>query len=59
MGTVTNCWQAVTLLTGSREAAPPELHGHAAVSTGTLMWIAGGLHRGKLVRQFFCFDTGT
>ena len=34
------------------------MHGHAAATVGTQMWIAGGRYGRKLLRSFFCFDTG-
>ncbi len=55
---VTSAWRAVTPLPGRRREPPQPLHGHAAATVGTQMWIAGGRYGRKLLRSFFCFDTG-
>ena len=56
---VTNAWRAVTPLTARRKEPPQPMHGHAAATVGTQMWIAGGRYGRKPLRSFFCFDTGT
>ena len=55
---VTSAWRAVTPLTGRRKEPPQPMHGHAAATVGTQMWMAGGRYGRKLLRSFFCFDTG-
>ena len=55
---VTCAWRAVTPLTARRKEPPQPMHGHAAATVGTQMWIAGGRYGRKSLRSFFCFDTG-